>query len=534
MKVAIIGGYGVFGSRLCRLLTRDGHDVVVVGRNADSAKALAEDIGAMSLALDRSADLAPLWALDIDAVVDAAGPFHAYGDDPYRLAKDAIAHRVHYLDLADDADFCAGIVALDQDAKDAGVFVLSGMSSVPALSSAAVAHLAKDVDAIDTIETAILPGNKAPRGQAVIDSILHQAGTDIDVTIDGTVTQVQSWSLSRMFDLPGNLKRRGYAIRVPDQPLFPAFFNARTVKFHAGLEVGLMNHGLAAFAWVRHKIGFGIPGWLTKATRRAAQLLAWMGTNTGGMTVRVVVRVGDQWQARTWRLLAREGEGPYIPAISVRAILRNPDLSQAGARPGLAVFDLADAEAAMTDLAVETDTQSVDLTPLFPKVLGPAFAQLDPAVRRSHQIYGVRRLSGTAQITRGAGIWPSVLAKLFGFPKAANDVPVTVTKSATPKGERWTRAFGDQVFHSHLSQGQNGMTETFGPFTFDLGLHVENGHLCFPVTAGRCFGVPMPRMFLPQSDAKEADVDGAFTFDVALKAPLTGQLIVRYQGRLSL
>jgi saccharopine dehydrogenase-like NADP-dependent oxidoreductase len=61
------------------------------------------------LQLDRAGDLAPLWARSPDAVVDAAGPFHAYGADPYRLAKSAIAQGVSYLDLADDAEFCAGI-----------------------------------------------------------------------------------------------------------------------------------------------------------------------------------------------------------------------------------------------------------------------------------------------------------------------------------------------------------------------------------------------------------------------------------------
>lgn len=533
MRIAVLGGYGVFGSRLCRLLVRDGHEVIVAGRNLASAKLLADEIGATPLALDRAGDLSPLWAAAPEAVVDAAGPFHAYGDDPYAFAKAAIVQGVHYLDLADDAAFCAGIAALDSTAKAAGVFALSGMSSVPALSSAAVAFLSRDGDEIDTIETAILPGNRAPRGQAVVDSILHQAGTDIDVTVDQTITQVQSWSQSRLFDLPDKIKRRGYAIRVPDHTLFPEFFQARTVTFHAGLEVGLMNHGLAAFAWLRHKTGFGIAPWLAKAFRFGAQSLAWMGTDTGGMTVRVMLRKDDEWFAREWRLLARDGEGPYIPAVSARTVLRNPDLIPAGARAGLCAFTLEDAVAAMADLAVETETTETALTPVFAQVLGPDFKQLSPAVQKSHQTFGPRRLTGTSKISRGTGIWPALIARLFGFPKAASDIPVTVTKTPTPQGETWVRQFGDQRFQSHLAKGPQGMTESFGPFTFDLGLKVKDGELYFPINAGRCFGIPMPRMLLPQSVAHEAEVDGAFTFDVALMAPLTGQLIVHYQGRLA-
>ncbi len=532
MKVAIFGGYGVFGSRLAELLIRDGHAVFIIGRKRAAAEGLAAKLGGSALQLDRAGDLAPLWARSPDAVVDAAGPFHAYGADPYRLAKSAIAQGVSYLDLADDAEFCAGIAVLDAEAKAAGVFALSGMSSVPALSSAVVAALSDGVDEIDLIETAILPGNRAPRGLAVIDSILHQAGTDIDVTIDGVAEPLRSWSASQMFDLPKRIKRRGFMIRVPDQSLFPDFFKARSVTFYAGLEVGVMNHGLAAFAWLRHKLGFGIAPWFSKAMRWAANLLHGLGTDAGGMTVRVICRTGDHWENRIWRLLVRKEEGPYVPAVSVRAVLRNPALITPGARPGLVAYSLGDAEAAMEDLAAETVRETRRLEPLFAQVLGEDIDTLDPAVQASHQTYGPRRWTGTAKITRGAGVWPAFLARMFGFPKATEATPVTVLKTPQNGQETWERRFGDQVFRSRLTQGPKGMREAFGPFSFDLGLHVDAGGLHFPVTGGRLFGVPLPKVCLPISEARETEVNGVFQFDVALRAPLTGQLIVHYRGHL--
>ena len=131
MKVAIFGGYGVFGSRLAELLVRDGHHVIIIGRNGQAAEALAAKIGGASLELDRAGDLSPLWAMAPNAVVDAAGPFHAYGGDPYRLAKAAIAQGIHYLDLADDGRSViytyettgerTGIVTLLSDLQKAGL-----------------------------------------------------------------------------------------------------------------------------------------------------------------------------------------------------------------------------------------------------------------------------------------------------------------------------------------------------------------------------------------------------------------------------
>ena len=70
--------------------------------------------------------------------VDAAGPFHAYDADCYRLARFCIANKIHYLDLSDDAAFVAGIATLDAQAKAAERIVLSGVSSVSAISSCAV------------------------------------------------------------------------------------------------------------------------------------------------------------------------------------------------------------------------------------------------------------------------------------------------------------------------------------------------------------------------------------------------------------
>ena len=76
------------------------------------------------------------------------------------------------------------------------------------------------------------------------------------------------------------------------------------------------------------------------------------------------------------------------------------------------------------------------------------------------------------------------------------------------------------------------MTERFGPFVFALGLNVSQGRLSYPVTGGWFLGIPMPKIFLPTSEAVEEQIGGRFHFDVTLRAPLTRALVVRYQGWL--
>lgn len=525
MKVLILGGYGVFGERLARLLVRDGHDVTVAGRSLEKAESLALDIGCLAARVDRSGPLDCI--ADFDVVVDAAGPFHAYGQDPYRVARSAILQGTHYLDLCDDTDFCLGISELDEHARLAGVCVLSGLSSVPALSSAAVAALAAG-DRPEMIETAILPGNRSPRGLSVMQSILSQAGRPFSVWRAGDWTQSRGWSDPKSYRLPKGVVRQGWQIAVPDHRLFPAHFNADTVLFRAGLELAVMRYGLAAFARVRRIFPFTVTLPLVRVFKRAADLLEPFGTGSGGMSV-MVVAGGER---RYWRLLAEEGDGPFIPAISVRALLRRKSLPS-GAAPALGAVSLQEAEAAMDGLKTTTEIVREPVVPAFRKVLREAFDRLPPEIRETHETIGVSRWAGKADVERGKGIFPRLIAFVMRFPAQGAGVDVEVTKSADETGETWERRFGANRFHSHLSPTDRGMTERFSMMTFRLGLHVKDGSLHFPVTSGRIGVLPIPAVLLPRSEAREYVEEGRFHFDVALEAPVTGHLIIRYRGHLS-
>jgi len=524
MKVLILGGTGVFGERLARLLARDGHALTIAARRSGPARALAAELGARALQLDRGQDLTALAGHDV--IVDAAGPFHSYGSDPYRLARAALAAGAHYLDLADTAAFCAGITALDAEARAAGKAAISGLSSVPAISSAAVRALTGSDQPLQ-IDSAILPGNRSPRGLSVMASILSQAGQPFPIYQAGRWTSVPGWSDPQDYPLPG-LGRQGWRIEVPDTRLFPGHFGARTVDFRAGLELRTMRYGLAAFAALRRRVPIPVTPRLVRAFQLAATLLAPFGTGTGGMSVSVTTAT----HRHRWTLLATDGDGPCVPAIAVRALLRRATLP-VGARPALEVVTLDELEAAMSDLSIRFDRRSEPLDPIFPRVLGPAFASLPEQVRATHLAAGPSRWQGRASVDRGTSLWGRFLASLFRFPPATADAEVEVTKTPTPQGETWTRRFGSRRFRSHLQATPQGMTERFGPFTFRLGLSVRDQALQYPVAAGWLGPVPLPRWLLPASETREYAAEGRFHFDVRLLAPLTGGLMVHYRGHLS-
>jgi len=348
--IVILGGSGVFGTRLSQALAKDPTlNIIVAGRSLQKALSTCAGTRAIPLALNReSADLpAQLAALRPVAVMDAAGPFQAYGDDPYRLARAALAAGAHYLDLSDDAGFTAGIIALDAAARAAGLVALSGVSSVPALSSAVVTELAKGIDDIHLIDSVILPGNRAPRGLSVMQAILAQAGRPVPQWRGGRAVAYPGWSGTRRIALRGPKQslppRPASLIGAPDLQLFPQHFKARSVTFRAGLELAVMHYGLWLLAWLPR---LGLLRNLTSLARPllwVANLLRPYGTDQGGMRVRVAGIAQGQPITRDWVLIAGAGDGPEIPAIPARVavqMLASGTLSP-GARPCLGDLPLA-------------------------------------------------------------------------------------------------------------------------------------------------------------------------------------------------
>ena len=142
LRVLILGGYGKFGGQLAELLCDETRlTLIIAGRSQAKAFSFCQKLppGAdrEGAAVDRDGDVETrLKEIAPDIVVDASGPFQAYGDDPYRVAKAALAAGCHYVDFADGSNFVHGIGQFDEAARNAGLVVLSGVSSFPALTAA--------------------------------------------------------------------------------------------------------------------------------------------------------------------------------------------------------------------------------------------------------------------------------------------------------------------------------------------------------------------------------------------------------------
>lgn len=553
LKALILGGYGTFGGRLAELLSDESAlTLVIAGRSEAKAAEFCANLppGAQreAVAMDRDTDLERrLLEIAPDIVVDASGPFQAYGDDPYRVVRAAIAAGVHYMDLADGSDFVRGISQFDEAAKASDVFVLSGVSSFPVLTAAVVRHLANDLQIVDSIIGGIAPSPYAGVGLNVIRAVAGYAGQQVPIRRQGRSDIGYALTETRRYTIgpPGFVPLDPVEFSLVDVPdlqlLLDLWPEVQSVWMGAGPVPAILHRLLRSLAktvrW--HVLPSLAP--LAPLMFHTINVLRW-GEHRGGMFVEIEGRYADGVPVkRSWHLLAEGDDGPLIPSMAIEAIMRKwlaGHRPQAGARAATKELELSDYE----QLFAYRDIHSAQRRPqesgdrsLYGRLLGDAWELLPTSLKSIHGSAPRLKAVGKANITRGAGLLARIVARVFKFPEAANDIDVAVTFDRSNELEKWTRNFGGQTFSSTQYEGHGRferlLCERFGPFVFGMALVSDSDRLRFVVRRWGVFGLPLPKALAPRGDSFEFEKDGRFNFHVEIVAPVTG-LIVRYVGHL--
>jgi NAD(P)-dependent dehydrogenase (short-subunit alcohol dehydrogenase family) len=537
-RILVIGGYGGFGARIAHRLAADGWSVIVAGRSIAKAIRFCDGHDHFEpLALDRDHDLADtLMRQRPFAVVDAAGPFQGAS---YVVATACITARCHYIDIADARDFVVAIGQLDATARQAGVAVISGASSVPALSSAVVRELTHDMTDLRAVEIAISASNRATAGVSVTRAILSYIGRPVRIWRGRRWDVAHGWhDLQREdFCVNGTQPLKGRLVGladVPDLELLPARLPDRpAVTFRAGTELTLQNLALGVLGTLVRR------GWLERLDRllplllHLQQFIRRLGSDRSGMIVRCFGRSQNARAERRWTLIANDGSGPEIPALTVPVLLRRlrDGTLNAGARDAGTLLSLADFAPAFTAMPVRHEIVERRLPPsLYARVMGTAFDALPPRVRAMHDVLRDHGATGRAVVTRGRTPLARVIAALFGFP-SAGEHDLHVGFAERDGVETWTRDFAGRKFHSRLSQHGPHLVEAFGPLRFGFDLIADTEGLTMHIRRWWLGPLPLPLALAPRSVAREWQAGDRFHFDVPITLPLIG-LVAHYRGWL--
>ncbi len=174
------------------------------------------------------------------------------------------------------------------------------------------------------------------------------------------------------------------------------------------------------------------------------------------------------------------------------------------------------------------------MTPAYARVLGAQFQDLAPELRALHGTYGT--YTGQITVTTGSNALLRGLARLAGFPPAGERMPFTFITRSKGNRDLWQRQIGHTRMSSQLwATSDAALAERIGLATGRSRLQVTpQGGLSQTVTGLRVLGCPLPRVLAPDVTTHEGGADGFYRFDITIRLPLIGALLVRYRGFLKI
>jgi len=246
MKIIALGGAGDMGSRAVRDLAEQPElEALVIGDyNETAARALAREIddervSALKVdANDHDALVATIAPFDVAA--SAVGPFYRF---ERKCAAAAIEAGCNYVSLCDDYDAAQAVLALDAQATDQGVTVLTGLGWTPGISNVLARKAAEQLDEVHAIEVAWGSSASDSEGFAVILHTLHIFCGTVPSWQDRTLTKVPAGSGKQRVRFPEPLGECNvFHLGHPEPVTLPLTYpDATTVTLKGGLSEDMLN-----------------------------------------------------------------------------------------------------------------------------------------------------------------------------------------------------------------------------------------------------------------------------------------------------
>jgi saccharopine dehydrogenase (NAD+, L-lysine-forming) len=154
------------------------------------------------------------------------GPFYKFGPI---ILRAVIESNINYVDVCDDFDATEILLAMDAEAKKAGISALIGMGSSPGLANVLVRFCADVLfDEVESVDIYHAHGGEKIEGPAVIKHRIHSMKIDIPVFLDGKFTTVRLFeesgsALEEVTDFHDVGTYRVYAYPHPETITLPKY-----------------------------------------------------------------------------------------------------------------------------------------------------------------------------------------------------------------------------------------------------------------------------------------------------------------------
>ena len=324
--ILIVGGYGVVGGQVTRLIRQRHPDIplLIAGRNVAKAETLANELNTAHAVFIDTEQPAPLNGLLPRAIVAVTNDPHDY------LFQEALKAGIAYLDITRWTERLRSTVDT-AEAIHAPVLLSSAwMAGIPALISAAIAQHLTRVDSIDISVLYRLKDKSGPNSIEYMDRLV----TPFTIMLEGELKQVYPLTDPRNVTFPSGYKSNVYRFDTPEQFTLPTTTGARTVSVRIAFDDMLSTRALVfltrtgiwklisgkAFKSLRQKILYN-PG----SGANHEIVIEVLGTEGDAQQKSIRATVSDpKGQAHLTavgaliqleRLLGLDGEPPPLPAI---------------------------------------------------------------------------------------------------------------------------------------------------------------------------------------------------------------------------
>jgi hypothetical protein len=344
MGTAIVfGGYGTFGSIVAQELALHEIQVTIAGRNQARADSFAKSLGPghRGLAADvTNPDSCRASLQNQTVAVNCAGPFAPFADT---LLQACLDQGCHYVDIADDRDYCRLVRDKRELFQHKGLAAVYGCSSLPAISGALALFALSDAEEKPKRARAtLLIGNNNPKGHAAIASLVYGLGKPIHAP-QGIINGFRD---REVITLPPPFGCRAvFNFDSPEYDLFPDLLGVRSVAVKVGFEFRLANYFFAFLAALG--LNFG---------RKTTNILAWLGKHaprfgTSGAAIMTELFFADGSSQRA-ALLARE-HGQRMAALPCALVARSLCLEPVTKFGAMTAYEFLGATALLDGLTQE-------------------------------------------------------------------------------------------------------------------------------------------------------------------------------------
>ncbi|MCB1028352.1 MAG: hypothetical protein KDB24_11390, partial [Microthrixaceae bacterium] len=323
-------------------------------------------------------------------------PFYRFG--PPTLGA-ALAAGVNYVDVCDDLDATKALLAMDADARAAGVTALVGMGNSPGLANIFVKMCAEQLlDEVHSVDICHVHGGEPSEGAAVLKHRIHAMVDDVPLFVDGGFVAVRQLEDSgreyvREIDFPGVGPYPVYPYPHPETITLPTAFPTLRRATNLGsvyplpyfaMTQDLVRAGMAAEDPLDVPVAGGgqvtvtpIDAMVALIQRERPRLLDEAGVTGAGGCLRVEVGGVKDGEDHTYICSlnsegAGAGEGTGIPAaLGAALMLRGVLGERPGVHPPEAIVDVDELLALAGTVANAMAVGDGDGIPLTVEHLGP-------------------------------------------------------------------------------------------------------------------------------------------------------------------